>query len=254
MHRGSGEPLVLVHGIGDSLRTWSRVFDRLAEERDCWAVDLPGFGRSAPIADPTVENLAGAVAAFMRGQGHETFHVAGNSLGGGVALVLGRQGVARSVCGLSPIGFKRGWERDYARVTLRGTRIMTRALAPIAHRITGPALARRVLAAQMVARGDRYSPAELAGTIVDTGTAPGFEATLQQTTGWTCPPGDLPCPTTIAWGDKDRLLLYRPQSARAREALPGARHVTLHGCGHLPTWDDPEHVARVILETSDLSR
>jgi pimeloyl-ACP methyl ester carboxylesterase len=32
--------------------------------------------------------------------------------------------------------------------------------------------------------------------------------------------------------------------------LPGARHVTLTGCGHVPTWDDPEQVARVLLEAS----
>jgi pimeloyl-ACP methyl ester carboxylesterase len=62
--------------------------------------------------------------------------------------------------------------------------------------------------------------------------------------------GAPPCPTTIAWGEHDRLLLYRPQSARARAALPAARHVTLSGCGHVPTWDDPEQVARVLLEAS----
>ena len=58
------------------------------------------------------------------------------------------------------------------------------------------------------------------------------------------------CPVTIAWGSHDFLLLTRPQAARARERLPQARHVTLNGCGHIPTWDDPEQVARVILETT----
>jgi pimeloyl-ACP methyl ester carboxylesterase len=186
----------------------------------------------------------------MAGRGHDTFHVAGNSLGGAIALVLGRRGSARTVCALSPAGFEAGWERQYSRASLAATRLLTRALAPIAGRITGPGLARRLIAGQMVVHGENYSPEQLAGTVVDSGTCPGFWPTVGPVTSFSHPPGDLPCPTTIAWGEKDRLLLYRPQSARAREQIPGARHVALRGCGHIPTWDDPEQVARVILETS----
>ena len=58
------------------------------------------------------------------------------------------------------------------------------------------------------------------------------------------------CPTTIAWGDRDRLLLFARQSARARRLLPEARHVVLPRCGHVPTWDDPERIAGVLLEAS----
>jgi pimeloyl-ACP methyl ester carboxylesterase len=58
------------------------------------------------------------------------------------------------------------------------------------------------------------------------------------------------CPTTIAWAEHDRLLLTGRQAPRARRWLPEARHVTLHGCGHVPTWDDPEQVARAILDAA----
>ena len=58
------------------------------------------------------------------------------------------------------------------------------------------------------------------------------------------------CPVTVAWGEKDRLLIYSRQSARAQRLLPDARHVVLAGCGHVPTWDDPEQVARVLLDAS----
>ena len=54
----------------------------------------------------------------------------------------------------------------------------------------------------------------------------------------------------MAWGERDRLLIYSRQAPRARRMLPAARHVALPGCGHVPTWDDPEAVARVILEAS----
>ena len=57
-------------------------------------------------------------------------------------------------------------------------------------------------------------------------------------------------PTTVAWGERDRLLIFSRQAPRARRMLPDARHVVLHGCGHVPTWDDPEQVARVLLEAS----
>jgi len=56
-------------------------------------------------------------------------------------------------------------------------------------------------------------------------------------------------PVTIAWAARDRIL--EPiQALRAREVLPGARHVTLDGCGHVPMSDDPATVAGIILETA----
>jgi pimeloyl-ACP methyl ester carboxylesterase len=60
------------------------------------------------------------------------------------------------------------------------------------------------------------------------------------------------CPVTIAWGTHDRLMLPR-QADRARRMLPTATHVWLHGCGHVPTWDDPEAVAKLLLDASERS-
>lgn len=60
---------------------------------------------------------------------------------------------------------------------------------------------------------------------------------------------DVPdVPVTIAWGNRDRLLLPR-QGIRAKRTIPGARLVRLPGCGHVPMNDDPALVARVILDT-----
>ena len=56
-------------------------------------------------------------------------------------------------------------------------------------------------------------------------------------------------PVTISWGDHDRVLAPRQCGAR-RRAIPQARFVPLPGCGHIPTYDDPELVARVMLEAS----
>ena len=46
VRQGSGEPLVLIHGIGHRLQAWLPVLDRLAAHHDVLALDLPGFGDS----------------------------------------------------------------------------------------------------------------------------------------------------------------------------------------------------------------
>ena len=95
---------MLVHGIGSRRGVWDPVVDRLAVERDVLAVDLPGFGDSPMLPDgvvPTVQVLADAVAAWWGELGIERPHVAGNSLGGGVALELARKGAVSSATALS---------------------------------------------------------------------------------------------------------------------------------------------------------
>jgi pimeloyl-ACP methyl ester carboxylesterase len=55
---------------------------------------------------------------------------------------------------------------------------------------------------------------------------------------------DIRVPVTLAWGDLDRIV------RKPRETLPEWRTITLHGCGHIPTWDDPGQVARTLLLAS----
>ena len=52
-------------------------------------------------------------------------------------------------------------------------------------------------------------------------------------------------PVTLAWPDRDRLV------GRPAHLPPRVRSVVLHDCGHMPMWDDPEQVARVLLQASD---
>ena len=252
VRRGSGEPLLLVHGIGDTNLMWSRVLGRLARAHECLAVDAPGFGLSAPLdGTPTVQRLAEACAQFMRSRGHDTFHVAGNSMGGAIALELASAGAARTATALSPAGFGEGLDRVYEQTSLRLTRAACTALAPVADRVTRPAIMRRLLAGQMVRHGELYGADDLARTIRGTAAARGFGATRRALARYRITEAmTFACPVTVAWGSHDFLLLTRPQASRARERLPQARHVTLDGCGHIPTWDDPEQVARVILETT----
>src|SRR5215218_10824686 len=83
-HRGgSGEPLLLIHGIGHTWRGWRPMLPRLEERFEVLAVDLPGFGHSEPFPpglDSTPEALADAVEDEMARAGFDKAHIAGNSL------------------------------------------------------------------------------------------------------------------------------------------------------------------------------
>jgi pimeloyl-ACP methyl ester carboxylesterase len=86
---GAGAPLVLLHGLADSHRTWRLVAPRLASRFHVFMLDLPGHGLSArPEAPYTVKWYADTLAAWMRAIGLERAHVCGHSFGGGVAQWL----------------------------------------------------------------------------------------------------------------------------------------------------------------------
>jgi pimeloyl-ACP methyl ester carboxylesterase len=219
----------------------------LAPEREVIVLDLPGFGES-PRGPGTVDGLVDAVVAFAGELGLEGWHVAGNSLGGGMALALGARGAARSVCAVSPIGFANAREAAYARAVLATTRVLSRAAAPAAATLARPRWLRSASMGHIAARPGRMPAGDAALWTRACADATAFWDLLRDAPNWdVVPPA---CPTTVAWGDRDRLLIFSRQAPRARRALPGARHVVLRGCGHVPTWDDPEQVARAILETS----
>ncbi|HXO25193.1 MAG TPA: alpha/beta fold hydrolase, partial [Streptosporangiaceae bacterium] len=80
---GTGTPLVLLHGLGSSRRAWDPVVPALADHFDVIAVDLPGFGESAPLPwqdEPSPAALAAAVAGLLDDLGVTAAHLAGNSL------------------------------------------------------------------------------------------------------------------------------------------------------------------------------
>jgi len=245
---GSGPPLLLLHGLGSCKEMWRPVVPLLAREREVVALDLPGFGET-PAGPRSVEGLAEAVAEFAAGLGFERPHVAGNSMGGGIALALGAMGRVRSACAVSPIGFATDREAAYARGVLTVTRVLSSAVAPAADTVVKGRLARAATFSHIAARPWRIPAADAALWVRACAEAPAFWDLLREAPGWDVVPPS--CPTTVAWGERDRLLIYSRQARRARRILPRAEHVTLTGCGHVPTWDDPEQVARVILEASE---
>ena len=83
---GSGEPLLLLHGLGSSRRDFTAVLPALTDSFDVINVDLPGIGRSPHLEQrPTVTTITDAVENTLDTEGVGRVHVLGNSLGARVA-------------------------------------------------------------------------------------------------------------------------------------------------------------------------
>lgn len=233
---------MLVHTLGTDHRMWDPVIDRLARERDVIAVDMPGFGGSPPLRDAesaSAADLAVAIGSFVRDElGVERPHLAGNSLGGWVALALALQGGARSVTAIAPAGLWRGGlaPKRYA------ARHVARAALPALRLLLAAPAGRRIALMSTTAHPERI-PADAARRLVRAyALAPGFEAASNAMRAGAFGGLDrIEVPVTLAWPEHDRLV------RRPEHLPPRVCSVTLPDAGHMPTWDAPAAVAGVLL-------
>ncbi len=250
--RGSGEPVVLLHGLGSRRQAWKPVIELLEPHRELIAVDFPGFGDSPPDAAGTalsISDYADRVQRFCAGLDLDRPHIGANSMGGGVALELGRRGAARTATVFSPIGFWGMPGEAWCRWALRGgyeagRRTPERLLSLPATRLS--------LFLYAFGRPFNAPAQEVLDTAKSGQLSPGFLDALTYGLDYRFgEPGRLrDIPVTVAWGRRDVLLPWWVQAPRARRRLPWARHVSLPRCGHVPFYDDPELCARVLLEGS----
>lgn len=254
--RGSGPPLVLVHGLGSRWQVFAPILDQLAEHRDVISIDLPGFGASPadPAVTASVLGYATRVVAFIDELGLDRPEVGGSSMGGGIALELGRRGVAGRVTAFAPVGFWTSAERRWCAVSLTAVRTMGGRLRTPFARLARHRWGRVALFGLVSGRPSRLDPDAVMADLDALVAAPSFGAAARSFAGYDVrdPAQDLgrlpDVPVTIAWGSRDAVLIYRTQSARARRALPWATHTTLRGCGHLPFTDDPQRCTAILLD------
>jgi pimeloyl-ACP methyl ester carboxylesterase len=254
LREGSGEPLLLVHGLGGTAAVWEPVVPLLRAEREVTVLDMPGFGTAAPLPagiEPTAANLAAALHERCEELGIERPHVAGNSLGGWVALEMGRRRWAASVTALSPAGL---WSRPLGAAPARSGRMLLRGSrwVNLARPLLSPALllpaSRRLLFQSIAAHPERIPPAAARELVLGWLDGEGYDGANREMRSHVFDPSGYPedVPVTIAWCERDRLV--GPPKPERRPS--GARFLVLPGVGHTPTWDDPELVAATLLDGS----
>jgi pimeloyl-ACP methyl ester carboxylesterase len=248
---GEGEPLLLIHGIGSTWRVWKPILERLEASHEVLGVDVPGFGRSAPLPPgtrPTIAAMADALERALDAAGWDQPHVAGNSMGGWLALELGRRGRAATVVAISPAGMWTDKELAYSRGTLKFQHAAATRIAPYADTLTRTALGRTLVLGAVASRPWRADPADAAEALRLFAGAPGWDTTLDELTkDRPRDLGSIECPVRIVWGSRDTLLIPRQADRFVRE-IPNAELVRLPGLGHVPMGDDAEAVADSILE------
>jgi pimeloyl-ACP methyl ester carboxylesterase len=252
-HRGGrGQPLVLLHGLGLSSRSWQPVLDALEDRHDVVAIDLPGFGESPPLPDgaaPTPTRLADAVESELDRLGLDAPALVGNSLGGWIALELARRGRATRAVVISPSGLESPAERALVIALNELMRLRARFGAPLGRWLTAPTLARVMLFGGLRSQPWRLSPDAAVRDLHDFGYSPGFQSTLASTVATRAPMwlGEIQVPVRVAYGTLD-LMLGVFTAPRFAAAIPGAELIPLPAVGHVPMLDDPELVARTILD------
>jgi pimeloyl-ACP methyl ester carboxylesterase len=255
---GSGQALVLIHGGAASWRVWKPVLGALTAERDVLAPRLAGHYQADPLPSataPTISAWADALERTLDAAGFEAPDLVGNSLGAWIALELARRGRARTVVAIGPGG---GWSEAEG-VKLK--RYFLRSHATL-RRLYRPALflarfraGRWALLRDFYARSGRLEPEEARYGLTAFVRCPGF-LDIFEVNG--TPEGglinaqrldEIRCPVLIVFGSTDRIT--PPHQARYfLDRIPDARLVELPGLGHVPMSDDPELVARTILDFS----
>jgi pimeloyl-ACP methyl ester carboxylesterase len=251
---GAGTPLVLLHGVGGTWRVWRPVLPLLEGRHAVFAPTLPGHCGAERLAAgvvPSIRALADGVAEQLDQAGIHRPHIVGNSLGGWIALELARRGRARSVVVFGAAGAWRSAARMTAvAVGMRLSFLLLARQAGRAEAIARPRWARRLLLATQVEHPDRVDPAEFAASIRAMKDSPVVAPLLRVITKHPLEylAADPDCPIRVVWAERDRVIPFEHNGLPLLERVPGAELVRLAGVGHVPMTDDPEGVARLILE------
>jgi pimeloyl-ACP methyl ester carboxylesterase len=253
LRTGRGTPLVLVHTLRTQLDYFLPLLDELDRSRyEVFALDLPGHGEStAPAVDYTAEYLTDAVARFLDAVDVWSAVVAGESIGGAIALGLAarrNQRVGR-VLALNPYDYPDGIRRASALASTVFGAMLVPGLGAVVARSGSRRLLGRLLAAGL------DDPSRLPDGLLEVvhragalaGHARAFRSMCLEWRSWVEARARYPritVPVTLAYGIKD---WSRPEEREANaRLLPGARRILLEHCGHFSALDQPREVARLV--------
>jgi pimeloyl-ACP methyl ester carboxylesterase len=254
---GSGPPLLLLHGILASWHVWTPILAALESHHEVIAPTLAGHA-GGPELPPGVTASVPALADMLEQRldelGLDTVHIAGNSLGGWLALELARRGRASSAVALSPAC---GWQtvRDLIRVSavMVGGHLTSVHGGLRLRRMLARPRGRKLLMNIAFDDAESVSARDVVKIIDDNAACTVFGEFLRSV--WsggpmlnpTAPEG---CKVRIGWPERDRTLPFKHYGAAFCASFPQAELVRLPAVGHIPMFDDPELIARTILEVT----
>lgn len=260
IHRGTGEPIVLLHPFLCSQNVWRTVADQLAdtERFEVFAPTMVGHhgGPKSPTWLLHTEVLVDDVERRMDQLGWDTAHIVGNSLGGWVAFELERRGRARTLTAIAPAG---GWPHHSLSKYETVLKFIMGGPALIAARLLGPRIlnvpgARRLATLPVSGPADGPSQRDLADLVED---ATHCHAYLQLLVKTLRMPGllelaALGAPTQLVLCEKDRVFPTPRGNRYFLTHLPDeARVVRLDGVGHIPMLEAPGAVTELIADFVD---
>ncbi|HEX2297175.1 MAG TPA: alpha/beta fold hydrolase [Pseudonocardiaceae bacterium] len=262
------ERIVYLHGLGGSSTNFTDLAGLVGSQLGGMALDLPGFGLSAPPPgfDYAPDSHAEVTAAFLAGLCPEPVHLVGNSMGGAVALLIAARHpqLVRTLTLLAPA-------MPDLRIDPR--RLSDPRIALTLLPVVGGRVRRLLAAASPEERAERIvrlcfadpsavcmsrraaAVAELAAwTGQEWAGAALNESTEQLVRSWLVPnsrslwrvAAAVRVPALVIWGAADRVVSVR-KAPRTAVALPRGRLFVLPRTGHMPQIERPSSVARAIL-------
>jgi len=263
---------VYLHGLGGSSTNFTDLAGLVGVRLPGMAIDLPGFGRSAPPGgfDYAPDSHAEVVATFLAGLGHGSVHLVGNSLGGVVALLIAarRPHLVRTLTLLAPA--MPDLRMDPRRMSdprvaltmlpLVGTWVR-RILIEVPPEEQIERMLRLCFADPSVVASARRAEAvaECIERIALTWAVTALRQSTQQLArSWLTPSSrslwwvaaQVQAPALVVWGAADKLVTVR-KAPRTAAALPRGRLLVLPRTGHLPQMEQPTSVARAMLGMID---
>jgi pimeloyl-ACP methyl ester carboxylesterase len=247
--QGSGEPLVLIHGLGSARNVWKSIYSSLAEDFTVVAVDLPGHGETPLPSEKRMDprSLADDVVETMIALGHERFHVVGNSLGGWIALEIASAYPerVRTVMGLAPAGL---WLTPFRKRTaaMARSRYLAQVSRPFASVLLRFAWAKRLgfkFVSPQWRRLDFHLCLDATNAMaLATGYSSAWDGLLNNRFESSINPS---IPISIIFGDSDNTLPALTCQERCLTP-PHSQWKVLTQSGHAPMWDRAEEVVEEI--------
>ncbi|MEY9156245.1 3-oxoadipate enol-lactonase [Bradyrhizobium japonicum] len=229
-------PLIFLHGIGGAARAWRQQLARFSTQFRAIAWDMPGYGRSAPLASVSIAALADALQQFIEQLGATKPILVGHSIGGMIVQKWLAQSpkLARAVvlAQTSPAFGKADgdWQKSF----------IAARLGPLDRGETMKSLAPS-LVKELV--GDDPDPKgmELARECMASVPEASYRAMMLALMGFNqrSTLKDISVPTLLLSGSKDN---NAPATMMAKTAtfIPSAEYVEMAGVGHLANLERPD--------------